>query len=160
MKKVTPYYVIHEKKQLIRIKTLIYHQICTKFLKWRHVRRVGNNRTPKQATSYRLMGHKRLGKKWHGTTTYRGGVHSTTLRYAGILSNYNFYTISYVPATMLERENIKFLVQMNYYWHHQFVTWVRWKKMAWIRLKCMMEAWRASVEWCVAFYCNYFKYCM
>jgi hypothetical protein len=49
------------KKHFTRIKTLIYHQIYTKFLKWKHVR-FGNNRTPKQATSYKLMGRKSLGE--------------------------------------------------------------------------------------------------
>jgi len=51
------------KTHFIRIKTLIYHQIYTKFLKWKlHVRRNGNNRTPKKATSYKLMGWKSLGR--------------------------------------------------------------------------------------------------
>lgn len=53
------------------------------------------------------MGRKSLGKKWHGTTTC-GDVQSTTLRYAGILSNNNFYTISYVPATMLNEKTSNF----------------------------------------------------
>lgn len=59
MKKVTPYYVIYGGKNFIRIKTLLYHQIYTQFLKWIiHVRRTGNNRTPNRLHHISLWGGK------------------------------------------------------------------------------------------------------
>jgi hypothetical protein len=59
MKKVTPYYVIHGKKNFIRVKTLLYHQIYTKFLQWKiRVRRTGNNGTPSRLHHIGLWGSK------------------------------------------------------------------------------------------------------